>query len=121
MCFDYEEQYEFYTEKITKARKRHSCDGCCKGINPGELYKHGRGQYEGHFDTLRTCGACELDRYRIHVHELSEGCAGWQSWCVAQELGEALHYAEMECSSREFGQRYLKRLLQERKTMSAAT
>lgn len=109
MCFYYDETPEFYSDKICKAKRDHACDGCRNGIVKGEFYYRASGKYDGSFYTLHVCGACELDRHRIHIIELADGCDADDSWCPPDQLGETLPEYGMDRSSREDGQRWFRR------------
>lgn len=107
MCFYNECDAEFWSESIVRAKRDYRCEGCSSGIKAGELYSSGRGRVEGHFYVYRTCGACELDRHRIHIAELSVGCRDYESWCDPGDLWELLPEYGIERSSRRNGQRWL--------------
>jgi hypothetical protein len=109
MCFYQDESPEFYEQSIRKARREHRCEGCHKPIARGDLYVYGSGKYDGDFYDFKTCGVCELDRHRIHIMELSEGCRSAESWCPVDELGNTLPDYGIDFSSREHGQRWLSR------------
>lgn len=113
MCFYSDGDYpEFYTDAIRRARKDHRCAGCKSGIRPGELYRQESWKFDGAFFSTNVCGACELDRHRIHITELADGCHSSESWCPPEELTEYVSESGMERSSRESGQRWLLRKLQ---------
>lgn len=111
MCFYQDEHPEFCSDGLCRAKKEFSCDGCCNRIQKRELYSRQSGKLDGSFYTYRSCGACELDRHRIHIMELADDCAQYESWCQADELDEALEDRSMNRSSREQGQRWLEWIL----------
>lgn len=109
MCFYQDESPEFYSESIVRSRKPHRCGGCGRTIEARELCVSGSGKIEGHFYTFRTCGACDLDCYRIHIAELAEGCRDYESWCPPDELSEHLPEYGLDRSPKTLGERWLER------------
>lgn len=108
MCFTYDEYAEVYNETVRTARKYHGCLGCRRGIQKGQRYVDASGIFDCEPFSYRVCGACELDRYRIHIGELGEGCRWNTSWCPTDELGEYRHWnPEIERATVEEGQQYL--------------
>lgn len=106
MCFVYDDYCDVYVSKVRKARKKHRCDGCARGIEPGEKYTHATGIFDGDPFTSRVCGACELDRYKIYLHELSEGCRWQDSWIAPDDLHDYRADHDMQQSDRADGQKY---------------
>lgn len=117
MCFynDGDGCIEFQSDEIPRSRKDRKCECCFSQINRGELYQRISGKFEGDMFSLVYCGVCELHRYRIHIHELSEDCRWDESWCPHEELSDYLYWNPMEPSSRDDGQLYLARMKVRRK------
>ena len=107
MCFDYDEYPEFINKSIVKTRKPHRCDGCGKPIPVGDLAVNLAGKFDGEMFSDYACGSCELTSFRIHRHELKEGCSWHESWIAYSDISEHLHHTEMKRSSYPAGQRYL--------------
>lgn len=106
MCFEYDSFCSVYNENVRKARKPHKCVSCKNGIRSSELYTDISGCCEGDWFAYKVCGACELDRYRIHLDELGEGCHWSDSWCAPEELQTHRHHTGMVHSNRIDGQKY---------------
>lgn len=111
MCFYSDDYAEFQNTAIHKARKLHRCDGCGHVIHVGHLYVYQSGKFDGDFYTSHICGVCELDRHRIHIAELSEGCGQSESWCPYEDIREMLPHYGMLGSEIIDGQRWLERLI----------
>lgn len=107
MCFD-NDVSGYATDTTSKARKPRKCSWCNAPIATGELYVRSSGIVEGEFFHSSTCGVCELDRHRIHIIELSHGCRHHESWCQPDDLFDLRADYEIEKSSREDGQRWLR-------------
>lgn len=54
-----------------------------------------------------VCGECDLTRFRIHLHELEEGCHESESWCPYGELRDYCCETDFEQSSREDGAKWI--------------
>src|SRR6185312_1320887 len=108
MCFDHDGYADAYTDTVRKARKPHACDECYeKSIAAGQLYFATSGIFEGQPFNGHYCGACELTRFRIWLHELGEGCFGNDAWCPLGELHEYCGETDFEMSTAEEGQKFL--------------
>lgn len=59
----------FCQVETRKARKPHKCWECRAAIDPGEVYEHVRGKWDGDIWTFKTCALClELRQWaRISV------------------------------------------------------
>lgn len=56
---DYDgEPCECFSETWPKAKKEYFCCECGEPIKPGEVYQNGRGKWDGHWGTYRTCKTC---------------------------------------------------------------
>jgi hypothetical protein len=108
MCFWNDEPAEFYESEIRRARKPRHCDGCRGEIARGDLYRAGRGKFEGSWYTFDVCGMCDRDRERIHEAELDEGCSWNESWCPIEEVVASLPDYDLDRSSKEAGQDWLR-------------
>lgn len=106
MCFTYDDYAEFFSEAFVKVRKEQRCAACPTKIQRGELAKACSGKYEGSMFYYHVCGACELTTYRIHLHEIEEGCHWSESWICPEDLRQYCQDAEFELSSPEDGQRF---------------
>lgn len=63
---DYDgESCECFSETWPKARKRYFCCECHEPIEPGEVYQNGRGKWDGHWTTYRTCKTCATMRDQL--------------------------------------------------------
>lgn len=82
-----------WDESVRKARKRHRCNECSDGIEPGEHYLRIGCLVDGSWSTLRVCARCWWDHERVHQHELAEGCREHEAHCPIGELRE--HMAEL--------------------------
>lgn len=107
MCFYSDDIAEFYESEIRRSRKPRRCDGCRCEIPRGDLYRAGRGKYEGDWFTTEVCGACVLDQERIHEAELQEGCHWNESWCPIEDVVSSLRDYDLQRSTRESGQEWL--------------
>lgn len=108
MCFDYGEYYDFYKEYVRKSRKLHLCSACGSRIECGDLYVDSSGGLNGSLMIAKLCGACEHTIYRIHLHEIKEGCSWSESWCGPEELMEYCSDSGTSRSTKDEGQAYLK-------------
>lgn len=108
MCFYADGTAEFYESEIRRSRKPRRCDGCRGEIARGDLYRAGRGKYEGGWFTTQVCGACVLDQERIHEAEMEEGCHWNESWCPIEDVVESLPDYDLDRSSKEAGQDWLR-------------
>lgn len=108
MCFIYDEYPEASEQVVRMARKRHMCEGCGRGVGSGERYTENTGIFEGEPFRYRVCGACELDAWIIFIHEISEGCGRGESWIAPGDLPDYRSEHEMQQSSIEDGQRFMK-------------
>jgi hypothetical protein len=109
MCFYYDDYASVYHEQVRTARKPHKCDHCRREIAKGQRYVYGSGVFDGSGFSLKACGACELDRYRIHIIELGEGCSPHDSWAdmSSDDVIEWMHYHDFDRSTPDEGQRFL--------------
>lgn len=109
MCFFYDECCSVYGEETRRARKPHKCEHCRKQIEKGHRYVYAHGIFDNHAFDLKCCGACQLDRFRIHLTEIGEGCSWSESWADMSdpEIDDWMESHEFERSSQDFGQRYL--------------
>lgn len=57
MAYYCENSPDFYTEKLTTARKQHKCCETSKIIQPGEKYWRCVGKWDGKVDTMIQCRA----------------------------------------------------------------
>lgn len=55
--YDYDPA-DVYSEKIRKARKKHTCCECGEDIHTGEKYEDVSGLWEGHWESFKTCLPC---------------------------------------------------------------
>jgi hypothetical protein len=125
MCFtgEYYEwvigDYDYHVEECGKNHCR--CRECGCEIGPGELLwsvwqeeeTDSWDEWELANDIPETfratiCGACELTRFRIHCHELMEGCHESESWCPFGELRDYCHSADFEFSTHDEGREFLR-------------
>lgn len=82
MCSSDDEYSDVWKETIRRARRRHVCEECARGILPGEDYRHVANLYDGHWSTHKTCAHC----HTIVV---------WmRTLCGNVAIGEALREAE---------------------------
>jgi Fe-S-cluster-containing hydrogenase component 2 len=58
LSHDVDDMASFYHEKIVKAKKGYECEECRDVIPVGALYERVTGKWDGHFQTIRTCGPC---------------------------------------------------------------
>lgn len=109
MCFDhYDDEYaEFYGERYVMCRKPHRCEECGRAIPSGELAMNRSGKFDGDMFSLYVCGACELTRYQIHLHEIEEGCKGDETWCPNGELLQYCHDTSFPRAEKLAGQEFL--------------
>jgi hypothetical protein len=109
MCFYYDEQCDVYREEMRRARKPHKCEHCRRPISKGEQYVYAHGIFDAHTFDTKSCGSCELDRWRIHLTEIGEGCSWSESWADMSDpdLSEWIESHEFERSTAGEGQRYL--------------
>ncbi len=119
MCFDYDEYCEFSVVTLVKTRKAHVCCACSRKIGVGELAQSHSGKFDGNMFSDHLCGECHLTIYRIHFHELEEGCRDWESWCAPHDLFDYCHEAPFERSTFEEGQQFLAWEMRNRKQLKA--
>lgn len=55
---DYDEGPRVCTVTDRKARKVHHCTECGEEIQPGEIYEHVSGLWDGRWSTYKTCKLC---------------------------------------------------------------
>lgn len=53
-----ENQPEFFTSLIRKAKKEHVCGECKSVIKKGERYEYASGKWDGEIDSYKTCLSC---------------------------------------------------------------
>ena len=143
MCYESDDYCEWYRAKVQRAKKPHNCTTCGTTIATGQSYEYATGKFDGDVFVAKTCGACMLGIYRLHVIELAEGCPEDSSWYPPEACREQMHelrvnvrrYAEMPADKRgehgelmlviepmlatpseEDGQRYLSRLVSKTRT-----
>lgn len=107
MCFYYDEYAEFFDDNYVKCRKAHRCEECNQPIQIGELAYATSGKFDGNMFSAHYCGACELTRYNVHLHEIEEGCTGEETWCPSGELMEYCAEHDFPRANAEAGQQYL--------------
>ena len=64
------EPYAVHVTKVRRARVEHRCSACHRRIAPGHHYMDVRTVFDGRFDRIKRCGACE--RTHEHLRELGE-------------------------------------------------
>ena len=65
-CYCDYESLEFSTKETRKARKQHRCVECRREIQPGEIYEHVYGKWEGEVCVFKTCSHClELRQHTL--------------------------------------------------------
>lgn len=108
MCFDNDDYVaDFGRDELRQARKPHQCEACRKVIAVGQLCRYSVVRFEGDFSALYMCGACVLTEYRIHLHEMQEGCGWSESWCPMDELASHCRDTGLEFASPQEGQKFL--------------
>jgi hypothetical protein len=55
---DYDGSYEFYSDRVVRARKLHKCYECGRQISIGSQYQRYSGKWEGQMDSFTTCLDC---------------------------------------------------------------
>lgn len=55
---DADNDNEFYTERMRRARRPHVCGECHATILPGQLYEYAAGKSDGTMWTAKTCALC---------------------------------------------------------------
>lgn len=98
MCFEQDDYATVYNDKVVKARKLLECVECADKIRPGEHYKRMKYLFEGEWHLDRICARCYWDHERVYLHEISEGCAPYESRCYTGYLHE--HMSELEKNAR---------------------
>lgn len=70
MCdLDYLEPFEFYHQKVVKARKPHKCTACGGLILVGEKYLKHVDRFEGEFHSEKMCDSCRTSQdYFSEMH-----------------------------------------------------
>lgn len=53
--------YHLFSDRRTKARKRHACIWCCCAILPGSVYVREHSVYDGGFQNFAWHEACHAD------------------------------------------------------------
>ena len=66
ICSSDYEAPEFYNSKIVKAGEHIICCECDGDINPGDLYEHVTGMWDGRWSTFKTCLICVRIREDIY-------------------------------------------------------
>ncbi len=107
MCFYYDSQSAYYSEKIRQARVEHRCLSCNDLICIGSYYVYGTGIFDGNPFDSKFCGRCKLTQIKIYEHELAEGCHPQESWCTLQEVKLYCDETKFKWESHEDGQIYL--------------
>ena len=106
MCFTYDEYPEMFAMATVKIRKDQVCAACSTKIERGQLATANSGKFDGHMFYYHVCGACELTTYRIHLHEIEEGCHWSTSWISPNDLHQYCRDTEFEISAKAEGQRF---------------
>lgn len=65
MCSCDLEQPDFWSEKLRKARKQHTCCECRSQIEVGETYHYCSGKWEDSVNSYKTCLSCHKVRELI--------------------------------------------------------
>lgn len=107
MCFHYDLTNEFDSLSWVKAKTQHQCYACNLIIEAKDLCEYAAGKCDGYFFSYYLCGSCCLTTYRIHLHEIIEGCREWQSWCPVDELHDYCRETNFERSTHHEGQRFI--------------
>lgn len=108
MCFDSADSSEFSDNAVVKCRVDHVCEECNSKIQRGDLAFYLTGKTEGEFYSMYLCGQCESTRFRIHEHEIAEGCMQYESWCPIGDLVEYCRDTGFDRETTETGQIYLR-------------
>lgn len=69
-CVD--ECYDVYDERVTRARKTHTCEACKEPIAAGTLYFRVSWVFDRTANTLKRCARCQ--RLHEHLRMLGDGC-----------------------------------------------
>lgn len=77
----YDEQAEFYSSAIVRAKKVHKCTECHEAISSGSKYERATGKWEGDISTYKTCLSC----VEIRNHFVCEGWAFGLLWSDLEE------------------------------------
>jgi hypothetical protein len=88
VSYSFDEQYDVYDERVSKARKAHVCSACERSIDPGQLYVRVRWVYDGSADGVKRCGACQL------THEHLRGLGRDRDMWPDETLSCGLEYYE---------------------------
>jgi len=116
MCFVHDGvSSDFLTVRYPKTRKPHTCDECFRAIPAGELAEYVSQKFEGELLANYYCGECEATRFRVHLMELAEGCAGNETWCPIGDLANYCDEMKIKRSNHSGGQLYLRKRKRELK------
>lgn len=119
MCFYHDCYADFWQQRYPKLRRPQQCHECFRTIPAGELAEYVTARFEGEFYADYYCGECEATRFRVHLMELKEGCKGAETWCPRGDLKEYCKEMEIERSTFNGGQIYLRKRRRETKRKPA--
>lgn len=79
---------DFLREKHVKARKPHQCSDCRGAIQPGEVYLHTTGMWDGDISTFKTCKGCQGLRRLFRCAPYGAGELKRAVWDELDEVGD---------------------------------
>ena len=80
---DWDYTASLYVAERRTARKTHRCKECGRQIQPGEIYEHVRGIWDGMPDTVRTCPHCLAIRDWVTAHV---PCSCWSHHSLLEDM-----------------------------------
>jgi hypothetical protein len=99
---DYE-PWDFYSNRVVKARKQHKCYECRMPIVPGDRYEYVTGKCDGAIDTFRTCGKCVDLRTWV---QNNVPCLCWAHGNLFSDLRDAVEDANDRAPQETVGLRF---------------
>ncbi|GAB4059139.1 hypothetical protein GCM10028811_12420 [Uliginosibacterium sediminicola] len=99
-CFCDYEPAEFYQQARRRAKKEHSCSECGRAIDPGELYEHASGKWDGDVRAFKTCPRCLALKDWVDAHV---PCSCWAHGNIIEDAIEAARAYSHEAPGLLFG------------------
>ena len=84
-----------YSEEIPQAHKKHICCECQRTIDIGQQYHLFKGNWEGRWQTFKTCILCNDLRHELSDHGEWPPFGNLSEW--AHEAGEVFPPESIPC------------------------
>jgi ribosomal protein L24E len=97
MCWDTDDDADFYRQRRPRAVKVHRCDECTADIEPGQQYLYVVHKYDGWFSSFKMCARCEAPSTALGAH-----CRRRERWSTDPPLGGMREAIENEIKWGDF-------------------